>query len=57
MPCPSELATIGVMKDLKAGGLSFRAIAEELTRRGIPTREGGERWQHSSVRRILGRAG
>jgi site-specific DNA recombinase len=57
MACPSELATIGVMKDLKAEGLSFRAIADELTRRGIPTREGGERWQHSSVRKILGRAG
>jgi site-specific DNA recombinase len=57
MPCPAELEAIALMEELKAEGRSLRAIADELTRRGIPTREGGERWQHSSVRKILGRAG
>lgn len=55
MPCPAEVEAIDLMKRLSAEGKSLRAIADELTRRGIPTREGGVRWQHSSVRKILAR--
>jgi len=54
-PCPPEAEAIALIKRLAAEGKSLRAIADELTRRGIPTREGGQRWQHSSVRKILGR--
>jgi DNA invertase Pin-like site-specific DNA recombinase len=41
--------------DLHAGGLSARAIAAELTERGIASPGGGARWCHSSVVRIVRR--
>jgi DNA invertase Pin-like site-specific DNA recombinase len=53
---PAEAEAIERMKLMKADGKSFRAIAEALTVEGIPTREGGERWHHSTVRKILLRA-
>ena len=52
---PGEADAVGLMKELKAGGMSLRGIAEELTSRGIPTKEGRPRWDHSTVKRILSR--
>lgn len=52
---PAELEAIGLMRSLRAGGLTFRAIADSLTTHGIPTRDGRERWDHSTVRKILKR--
>jgi len=52
---PAEADAIALMVRLKAHGLSLRAIAAELTDRGVPTREGCDRWDHSSVRKILRR--
>ena len=45
----------GVVADIRAGGhTSLRAIAAELTRRGMRTRRGG-RWQVSNVRALVRR--
>jgi DNA invertase Pin-like site-specific DNA recombinase len=55
VPCPAELEAVALMKEMEAEGLSLRAIAAELTRRGIPTKEGRPGWHHSSVKRILAR--
>jgi DNA invertase Pin-like site-specific DNA recombinase len=52
---PGEAEAVALMKELKAEGHSLRAIAAELDRRGIATKEGGLGWHHSSVARILSR--
>lgn len=39
--------------ELRERGLSFRAIATELERRGVTTPRGGGRWHSESVARIL----
>ncbi len=36
-------------------GSSYRAIAEELTRRGISTKKGNATWTHQAVASILRR--
>ena len=41
-----------LIRELRTGGLSLRAIARELDRRNIPTARGG-RWQGVQVRNIL----
>lgn len=53
--CPAESEAVDLMVAMAAEGSSLRAIAAELTRRGIPTREGRPRWDHSTVKRILAR--
>ena len=46
-----------VVEDVRAAGhVSLRAIAAELTARGIQTRRGGH-WQVSNVKGLLGRLG
>ena len=54
-PLPAEAEAVELMHALKAGGVSLRGIACELTGRGIPTKEGRPRWDHSTVKRILSR--
>ncbi len=54
-PHPGEQEIIGVAKGLRGDGWSYHRIAEELTRRGIPTKKGNDNWIHTSVRRILTR--
>ena len=54
---PDEVEAIDLMKRLRAHGMSFRAIADELTGRSIPTRDGRERWNNTTVRKILMRSG
>jgi len=53
---PEEQRILELIGELKESGESLRAIAAELTRRGIPTKEGRAEWQHSSVAGILSRA-
>lgn len=53
---PDEVEIIDRMKRMKSHGLSLRAIAGALTEAGIPTRDGRDRWDHSTVRKILKRA-
>ncbi|QND12594.1 recombinase family protein [Rhizobium leguminosarum bv. trifolii] len=48
----SQVAPIA--RDLQAAGNSLRAIAAELTSRGIPTPRGGE-WRAIQIKRILDR--
>lgn len=52
---PTELATLDLIRDLAGRGLGARAIARELTARGIPPKQGGDRWSHTSIVRILAR--
>jgi hypothetical protein len=42
--------------ELRREGLSLRAIARELERRGIKTRQEWPHWSATQVRRILARA-
>ncbi len=50
-----EQETVARIKALRSEGRSFRAIATELDRLGIPTKEGRAGWHHSSIQRIIGR--
>jgi DNA invertase Pin-like site-specific DNA recombinase len=52
-PNSEELAAIDLMRQLRAGGLTLRAIATELTARGIKTKEGLANWTHQAVAYIL----
>ena len=53
--CPAEQEVLGLMKALRANGLTLVEIAAELTARGIERREGGA-WEHSYVGRLLKKA-
>ncbi len=48
----SEQAIIAEIKAMRQAGKSYRAVADELTRRGVPTKKGGDRWAHQAVARI-----
>ncbi len=54
-PYPGEREVIKTAQGLRDDGTSYHRIAEELTRRGIPTKKGNDKWIHTSVRRILTR--
>ena len=51
-----ERENIDLARELRANHWSYHKIAEKLTRRGIPTKTGNERWIHTSVRRMLPRS-
>lgn len=53
-PVPEQLATVARMRELRARGESFRAIAARLTAESRPTAKGG-RWGPKVVRAILSR--
>jgi site-specific DNA recombinase len=55
-PVAAELAVVEKLRQMRAAGHTLRAIAAELTRQGITTREGKARWPHSSVASILRRS-
>lgn len=44
------------IRELRAGGLSMRAICADLERRGVPTPRGGLSWRPSSLQGVLARA-
>ena len=50
VPHPGERENIELAKELRSNHWSYHKIAEELTRRGIPTKTGNDRWIHTSVR-------
>lgn len=56
VPNACEQEAIATMRQLRAAGESYRSIADELTRRGILTKEGNTEWTHTAVQRILKRA-
>jgi hypothetical protein len=51
----AEQATIRMMRQYRAGGLSLREIAGSLNQRLVPTKNNGI-WQTNTVRGILARA-
>jgi DNA invertase Pin-like site-specific DNA recombinase len=51
----AELEAIGIINELRAAGLSLRDIANELTRRSIPTKKGNSKWSHTAIQAILTR--
>lgn len=51
-----EQEAIGLMRNLRAAGYSLQQIADELTARNVPTKEGKGKWAHTAVNRILNRA-
>ena len=55
LPNPVEQEAIGWMVDLRRAGQTLRQIADELTRLGVAPKEGGQRWTHTAVDRILRR--
>lgn len=58
IPNETELALVGLMRQWKAAGLSYRQIADEMNRAGIPTKTGiPSGWRHSTIVSILNRRG
>ena len=51
----TEQATIRMMRQYRAGGLSLREIADDLNLKLTPTKQSGI-WQANTVREILARA-
>ena len=56
IPNSNEQRAIEIIGELRTAGQSLRAIAAELTRRSIPTKEGNPAWTHTAVNRIVKRA-
>jgi site-specific DNA recombinase len=48
-----EQAVLALLRELQLAGLSMWTIAEELTKRAIPTKKGGESWSHGTIRGLL----
>jgi site-specific DNA recombinase len=48
----AEQEAIGIVRQLRAEGLSIRKIVDEMNSRGVPTKEGG-RWHIATVQRVL----
>jgi DNA invertase Pin-like site-specific DNA recombinase len=40
--------------DMRAGGMTLQAIADQLNEEGVPTVRGGTKWRHSSVQAAAG---
>jgi DNA invertase Pin-like site-specific DNA recombinase len=57
VPNEAELATLATIAELKAGGLSLRAVAAELDRLGVPTKTDAARWHHSTIAKLVNRTG
>jgi site-specific DNA recombinase len=51
----SEQGVLALIESLREDGYSLRAIADELSARGIPTKQGRRSWTHSTVQRIIHR--
>lgn len=52
--CPESVAVL--IRELRAEGRSYAAIARELDSRGVPTVQGGSGWGHAAVRGVALRA-
>ncbi|HEY1601468.1 MAG TPA: recombinase family protein [Pirellulales bacterium] len=55
LPNAAEQEAISHMLAMRRAGRTLREIAAELTRLGIPTKEGRAPWTHTAVARIVGR--
>lgn len=52
----AEQAVIQAILEDRALGASLREIADDLNRRGVPTKAGKAGWRHTTIRQILARA-
>ena len=50
---PREQAALQDIARLRADRYSLRAIAADLTRRGVPTKRGNSQWAHTAVAAII----
>lgn len=57
VPNESEQAVIADIRTMRANGRTLKQIAGELTKRGVRTKSGGDRWSHQTVHRIVKRTG
>jgi DNA invertase Pin-like site-specific DNA recombinase len=55
VPIAAEQAVLVTIRELRAAGETLRAIAAELDRRGVATKN-GKPWSHSTIQAILERA-
>lgn len=53
----AEQAVLAEIRAMRTAGRSYRAIADELTRRGVPTKKGRGRWSYMTVVGIVKRNG
>jgi DNA invertase Pin-like site-specific DNA recombinase len=51
----TEQQVLAIIAELRAAGESLRAIAAELTRRQIATKQGNAKWTHTAIDRIIRR--
>lgn len=51
---PAEARAVALIQELRADGMTIRAIAAALNARGVPAR--GDRWHPTTVARVLRRA-
>ena len=52
----AEQRVLELVAELRGSGWSLRKIADELTERGIPTKEGTRAWSHTTIQRLVARA-
>jgi site-specific DNA recombinase len=53
-PCLTDGAAINRIRELRAGGMAYRGIAQQLAAEGHQTARGGQ-WDESTVRKFLAR--
>ena len=51
VPNADEQRVLELVSDLRNEGHTLRAIADELTRRRVPTKGNKPQWTHSSIRK------
>jgi len=56
-PNAEEQAVVARICRAHKDGVSLQEIADDLTRDGVPTKSGRNRWVHSTINRILTRIG
>jgi len=55
-PITEEQEAIKLILEMRAAGMTLRAIAEELTAAGVPTKKGRGAWNHNTVAGVVARA-
>jgi DNA invertase Pin-like site-specific DNA recombinase len=55
IPCQAEQEVIGLMRSLRANGVTLQGIAADLDGRGIKRREGGK-WDYQFIARLLAKS-
>lgn len=52
-PYSIDVATVELIADLRTDGLTYREIAAELDRAGVPTSRGGRKWHPSVIGKVV----